>query len=53
MTDKRESPMSPAEYGAHLAAQRPPLTPEQVETIARTFVAITAERHTEAREPRA
>lgn len=30
--------MTPAEYGAHLASQRPALTPEQVEQAARLFV---------------
>ncbi|MGH9251622.1 MAG: hypothetical protein ACRD0W_19185 [Acidimicrobiales bacterium] len=40
--------MSPAEYGAALAAQAPPLTADQVEAAARILAAVTAEHMREA-----
>lgn len=35
--------MSPAEYGAYLADQEPPLTDEQIEAAARILATVVAE----------
>lgn len=34
------APMSPAEYGAHLARQAPPLTEAQIEGAARILASV-------------